>query len=123
MFHSSTLNFESLQGLRLRVPKTLLAVAGVVIALELAVRAVPEKSLVPKASRQGEIFFIEEKVLPKFPAPRILLLGSSRMRRAIVPRQLDQQLGLPEGSTLNLGLAYARVYESLYLYERNEAKF
>ena len=107
----------------MRVPKTLLAVTGAIAALELAVRITPEKKLVPQASRQGEIFFIEEKVLPKFDAPRILLLGSSRMRRAIVPKQLDQQLGLPEGATLNLGLAFARVYESLYLYERNEAKF
>src|SRR6185295_14431510 len=29
---------------------------------------------------------------------------------------------LPKNSSINLGLAMARVYESLYLYERNEEK-
>ncbi|HLX59763.1 MAG TPA: hypothetical protein VKX17_00645 [Planctomycetota bacterium] len=122
MFRSSILNFESLEGVRLRVPWTLLAVAGVIAAIEISVRLIPEKKLVPETSRQGEIFFMENEVLPHFDKPKIVLLGSSRMRRAVVPVQLDAELGLPKNSTVNLGLAMARVYESLYLYERNEAQ-
>ncbi|MEI6234418.1 MAG: hypothetical protein WCT04_15305 [Planctomycetota bacterium] len=122
MSRSSILNFESLEGVTLRVPATLLAVLGVVLALELVFRLVPEKKLVPNMSRQGEVFFMEREVLSKFDAPKIVFLGSSRIRRALVPAKLDEQLGLKKGSTVNLGLAMARVYESLYLYERNEAK-
>ncbi len=122
MSRSSILNFESLEGLKLRMPATLLAVVGAIAALEAGLRLIPEKSLVPNLSRQGEIFFMEREVLSKFDAPKIVLLGSSRIRRAIVPTKLDEQLGLKKGSTINLGLAMARVYESLYLYERNEEK-
>jgi len=122
MFRSSILNFESLEGVKLRVPWTLLAVAGVIAAMELGIRLIPEKKLVPETSRQGEIFFMEKEVLPRFDKPKIVLMGSSRMRRAVVPAQLDAELGLPKNSTINLGLAMARVYESLYLYERNEAQ-
>ena len=120
MSRSSILNFESLDGFKPRVPATLLAVAGIVVALELCFRLIPEKKLVPNVSRQGEIFFMEKEVLAKFNAPEIVFLGSSRIRRAIVPAKLDEQLGKPKGSTINLGLAMARPYESLYLYERNE---
>ncbi len=122
MSRSSILNFESLEGFTPRVPKTLLAVVCAIVLIEACVRLIPERKLVPVASRQGEIFFMEDEVLSKFDAPKIVVLGSSRIRRAIVPAQLDAQLGLPKGSTVNLGLAYARVFESLYLYERNEAK-
>ena len=120
MFRSSILNFESLQGFQPRIPATLLAVVALIAALELVVRVWPERSLIPAQSRQGEVFFMEDEVLSKFKAPQIVFLGSSRIRRAIVPKQLDRQLGLPDGSTINLGLAMARVYESLYLYERNQ---
>lgn len=120
MFRSSILNFESLRGFQPRIPATLLAVAALIAALELAVRVWPERSLIPAQSQQGEVFFMEDEVLSKFKAPQIVFLGSSRIRRAIVPKQLDRQLGLIEGSTVNLGLAMARVYESLYLYERNQ---
>jgi hypothetical protein len=122
MFRSSILNFESLEGFSPRVPATLLAVAAAVLLIEACVRLIPERKLVPVASRQGEIFFMEDDVLPKFDAPKIVVMGSSRIRRAIVPAQLDAQLGLKKGSTVNLGLAYARVFESLYLYERNASK-
>jgi hypothetical protein len=120
MSRSSILNFESLDGFTMRVPATLLAVLGAVVALEVCFRLIPEKKLVPKVSRQGEIFFMEKEVLSKFNAPEIVFLGSSRIRRAIIPAKLDEQLGKAKGSTINLGLAMARPYESLYLYERNE---
>jgi hypothetical protein len=122
MFRSSILSFESFEGFRPRWPATLLGVAAVLALLETAVRFLPEERLIPAKSRQGEIFWIEREVLPKFAAPRILLLGSSRIRRAVTPKQLDGELGLPAGSTLNLGLASGRIFEALYLYERNQAK-
>ena len=122
MFHSSILSFEHFAGFQPRFPATLLAVAGIIAALELGLRLVPEEKLIPARSRQGEIFFMEREVLPHFPKPQVLLLGSSRVRRAVVPRQLDEELGLPANSTLNAGLASGRVFEASYLYERNRAQ-
>ncbi|MCY3017756.1 MAG: hypothetical protein NTW87_01820 [Planctomycetota bacterium] len=94
---------------------------GCIAALEGVMRLIPEERLLPAKSRQGEIFFMEREVLPRFTQPRIVLLGSSRARRAVVPRLLDERLGLPADSTLNVGLASGRVFEALYLYERNRA--
>src|SRR5258708_4775197 len=102
---SSIFNFESFQGFRPRVPKTLLGVAVFLALLELTVRLIPEETLIPARSRQGEVFFIERELLPRIEKPKVVLLGSSRIRRAIVPRLLDDKAGLPPNSTLNCGLA------------------
>ena len=123
MSRSSILNFKSLVGVRLRVPWTPIAVVAGLFAFELCVRAIPDRAILPVASRQGEIAFMEEKVLPHFPTPRAIFLGSSRIRRAIVPKQLDTEMDWPPNSTVNLGLAMARVFECLALYKRSEAQF
>jgi len=122
MCRSSIFSFEHFAGFQPRFPATLLAVAAAIAVLEFGVRLVPEERLIPARSRQGEIGFMEREVLPRFPAPQAVLLGSSRVRRAVVPRLLDEQLNLPPNSTLNAGLASGRVYEALYLYERNRAQ-
>ena len=122
MSRSSILNFESLEGFRPRFPATLCGVVAIIVAMEISFRLIPEEKLVPGKSRQGEISFMEHKILPNFPAPKIVFLGSSRIRRAIVPKYLDRQLGLPDNSTINLGLASGRVFEALYLYEKNREK-
>ena len=83
MYRSSIFNFESCEGLRARVPKTLLFVAGVVLLLEIAVRVVPESALMPAKSRRGEIDFVEREGLPKLGKIETVVLGSSRMRRAV----------------------------------------
>lgn len=122
MSRSSIFNFESFEGFKPRTPLTVLAVAGVLLALEISVRLIPEESLIPTKSRQGEIFFLERELLPRVEKPRVLLLGSSRIRRAVVPKLLDEKTGLPPNSTLNCGLASGRVYEAKHLYDRNIEK-
>jgi hypothetical protein len=119
MFLSSIFNFESFEGFKPRWPAALLAVCGLVALLEVAARLIPEEALIPAKSRQGEIRFMEREVLPKFERPQVVTLGSSRIRRAVVPKQLDESLALPPNSTLNIGLASGRVFESLHLYKRN----
>src|ERR1035437_1565336 len=123
MTQSSAINLESFADFHPRFPATLLGVAAIIGLLEISMRLIPEETLIPAQSRQGEIFWIENEVLsqPKFSRPQIVLLGSSRIRRSVVPLQLDHELGLPDNSTLNLGLASGRLFEALYLYERNEA--
>src|SRR5437868_3497291 len=102
MFLSSIFNFESLRGFRPRAPATLLAVIGVIASIEIFARLLPEERLLRANNIFGEVAFIEHDILPKFPDPRVVLLGSSRMRRAVVPKQLDEALGMPIGSTINL---------------------
>ena len=49
-------------------------------------------------------------------------MGSSRTRDSVVPKLLDRELMRPEGTTGNLGMNGARVFDSLYVYEHNEEK-
>jgi len=122
MSHSSIFNFESFEGFKPRVPLTVMGVAAVLLILEIGVRLIPEETLIPARSRQGEIFFLERELLPRIEKPRVVLLGSSRMRRAVVPKLLDEKIGLPPNSTLNCGLASGRVFEAKHLYDRNIEK-
>lgn len=122
MYRSSIFNFESFEGFRPSLPKTLLFVLAVLALLELSVRLVPEIALMPGKSRRGEMNFVEKNVLPKLGKIDVVVLGSSRMRRAVVPKQLDDALGIPVGSTLNSGLASGSLFEALYFYERNEER-
>lgn len=122
MFRLSIFNFESFEGFKPSLPKTLLFVVAALALLELAVRVVPETALMPGKSRRGEMNFVEKNLLPKLGKVDVVVLGSSRMRRAVVPKQLDGALKLPEGSTLNSGLASGSLFEALYFYERNEER-
>lgn len=111
--------FESLRTFRARVPGTLIGVLIIVAALEGLSRAIPQKYL---WGCFNEIAYTEELMLPHIPAPKILFMGSSRIRDSLVPKQLDRFLNLPEGSTANLGMNGTRVFESINLYDRNEAQ-
>lgn len=122
MFRSSIFNFESFEGFKPALPKTLLFVVAALVFLELAVRLIPETVLMPGKSRRGEMNFVEKNLLPKLGKIDVVVLGSSRMRRAVVPKQLDTALEIPEGSTLNSGLASGSLFEALYFYERNEER-
>jgi len=122
MFRSSIFNFESFEGFKPALPKTLLFVVAALALLEFSVRLIPETVLMPGKSRRGEMNFVEKKLLPKLNKIDVVVLGSSRMRRAVVPKQLDTALGIPEGSTLNSGLASGSLFEALYFYERNEER-
>ncbi|MGD0091943.1 MAG: hypothetical protein ABSE73_18675 [Planctomycetota bacterium] len=115
-------NFESLAEFRPRCPTALLTVAGLLVALETGLRLIPEEKLIPARSHQGEMYFVERNVLPRIPRPQVLVLGTSRIRRAVVPRQLDELLGLPPNSTLNAGLDGGHAFEALHFYERNRAQ-
>ncbi|HYG76578.1 MAG TPA: hypothetical protein VEK08_16355 [Planctomycetota bacterium] len=122
MLRSSIFSFESLSGFSPRMPATVLSVLALVLLLEGVMRFIPADKLMPGKSRQSEMRFLKKELLDKSPEPAVLLMGSSRIRRAVNPRLLDQQLGLPEHSTLNLGLASGRLFEALYFYRENYDK-
>lgn len=120
MSHSSIFNFESLEGFAPRLPGALLASVLVIVALEAAMRLTPD-TLVPNRI-ETEVRFMEEQLLPRIREPRVVVLGSSRVRRAVVPKQLDEELRLPRNSTVNAGMAMGRLYDALYFYQRNRAQ-
>lgn len=122
MSRSSIFNFESFEGFKPSAPKGLLGAALVVLCLELGVRLTPEKYLVTFYSRLGFGIFMENVVLPKFDKPQIAILGTSRAADAFMPRMIDEELGLPQNSTVNLGLFGSRTSDWEALYERNRAK-
>ncbi len=121
MSRSSIFNFESFTGFRPHLPRALLFTVGFVAVIELTARLLPEGCL--DGSRiVTEIRFMEKNLLPRIPNPRILVLGSSRVRRGVVPGALDRELGLPPHSTINAGMAMGRTYDALYFYQRNRAQ-
>jgi len=71
-------------------------------------------------SQGGVIDALEQQVLADA-HPKILLLGSSRVRDALAPRVIEQQLGLGQGDVLNLGITFGTAWDAKILYERNRA--
>jgi hypothetical protein len=73
-------------------------------------------------SNSGIIEAMEARVIAPSEPPTVLLMGSSRVRDAVAPRQLEQALGLPRGGVMNLGVTRGTPYDARLLYERNRAK-
>ena len=73
-------------------------------------------------SNTGIVYALEDRVIRVAEDPAIVFMGSSRVRDAVAPRVLEEQLELPVGSVLNLGLTEGSVFDSLTLYERNREK-
>lgn len=65
---------------------------------------------------------LEEQVIAPAPPPTVVILGSGPVREAVQSRQLEDELGLPVGSVLNLGIAAGTANDALTLYERNRVK-
>lgn len=88
---------------------------------ELFVRVLPVASYVP-ASETGIVEVLDKAVITPAPDPEIVLLGNSRLRDAVVPRQLEERLGLESGTVLNLGITAGQPWDYAWLYERHRAK-
>ncbi len=67
----------------------------------------------------GAFTAVEQNVLTKATPPKVVFLGSSRMRDAVAPRDLEAVMGLPRGAVLNLGLTGGTPYEARLFYERH----
>lgn len=123
MSRSSIFSFDSLRGLSPRFPGTLLAVICIVGGMELTLRLLPDDFLFWKSrSRQGVFTFFERVVIPKFEQPRVVVMGTSRAEDAVIPKRLDSALGLPDNSTVNLGLQGGRPHDALLFYSRHRER-
>lgn len=70
-------------------------------------------------SQTGIVDALERKVLAVREPPRVVVLGSSRIRDAVVPAVVAGELDLPLDSVVNLGLTAGRPFDSLIMYRRN----
>jgi len=75
-----------------------------------------------EASPSGVVDALERHVIDAAAHPAVVLLGNSRTRDAVIPRQLERELGAETGSVLNLGLTGGSLFDSMMLYQRNRAK-
>lgn len=121
MFRSSTSSSSTLQvrGLPLQA-------AGIALLLLLAVElGVGRQDWIWQAVRGSDIGLLnlmDRDVIPVAPPPKVLLMGSSRIRDAVPPRYLERYLGLSEGAVLNLGVTGGTPFEALVLYRRHREK-
>ena len=73
-------------------------------------------------SESGVIDAVERQVIAEAEAPAVLFLGSSRVRDAVSPREVEEQLGLRRGTVLNLAVTNGTPFDALTLYRRNREK-
>jgi hypothetical protein len=71
----------------------------------------------------GIVDALEQEVIAPASAPSILVLGNSRARDAVAPRQLEKALGVPRGSVMNLALTRGTAFDAAGLLERNASAF
>jgi hypothetical protein len=116
---SSIFSSESLKSVKAKRPITLVCVILGVLLLEGVVRGFPDELLLPAHGWLGEYTFVEARVLPAHPEPRVLVFGSSRVKEGFSPGHAERAVGLPEGSLLNLGMRGGRPSDYLRLYRRN----
>lgn len=121
-YPSSTSSSKSLDLAGFR-PWAVLIAAALLLVVELGVaRADWVWRRLPR-SDAGVIDALEREVIHHAPTPRILVLGNSRMRDAIPPRQLEAHLGLEEGDVLNASLTAGAIHDSRLMYRRNRDIF
>ena len=118
---SDIFNFESLRSLKPARPSALLWAVLLVIGMEV-VRALPLNFLFVYNSRLGLAQYMHDEILPQFPAPQIVFLGTSRGADAVTPSLLDEKLKLPPRSTVNLSMIASHSSDWLSLYEANREK-
>src|ERR1700761_7738728 len=73
-------------------------------------------------SSSGTLAALEKHVVKTSPTPKIVLLGSSRIRDAVGPRQMEEELGCGKKRVMNLGISGGGIFEAATIYERNRKK-
>lgn len=71
----------------------------------------------------GIMLAVEDEIIAPADDARVIILGSSVMRDAVLPRVFEEAAGLPRGSVLNTSLPNATPFDFVLLYERNRDTF
>lgn len=65
---------------------------------------------------------VQDGIAAQMDVPRVVVLGNSRMIDAVLPKQLDRELGLADQSTFNLSIQAGRPFDYLSFYERHRQR-
>lgn len=71
----------------------------------------------------GILLAVEDEIIAPADDLRVVALGSSVMRDALLPRLFEQAAGLPDGTVINTSLPNATPFDFVLLYERNRDAF
>ncbi len=77
----------------------------------------------PERSRSGAFRVLERRVMARRPNPVVAIVGSSRLRDALAPAALEDELGLPRGAVANLSLTSGSPLDERALLQRNGVWF
>jgi len=77
----------------------------------------------PERSRSGAFYAVERRVMARRPNPKIVVVGSSRARDAVLPSALEHELGLVTGDVANLAMTSGSPLDARELLRRNPAYF
>jgi hypothetical protein len=102
--------------------RALLLAAVVLVAVELGLARTSWIWSRDPSSASGVFDAMERLIIAPALPPTVVFMGSSRARDAMAPRRLEQDLGLPPGSVLNLGMTGGAPLDAWMLYRRNRAK-
>ncbi len=100
------------------VPKGALFAVVILLAVEVGIARQDWLWDLVLASPSGNITALEEQV-NQGADPTVVVMGSSRVRDGISPRQLETELNLHEGSVLNLAVTNGSTFDALTIYRRN----
>ena len=106
-----------------RLPRAVIGAMLLVVCMEVSMRFIPERFIVPYFSRLGFGEFMKHEVIPNFHNPQIVILGTSRAADAFMPTLMEDKLGLPPYSVLNMGVFGSRTSVWLEMYEQNRDRF
>ncbi len=119
-FLSSIFSFETWRGGLPRPGAAVGLAAGVLLLFDVGVaRRETLWKYDPVVRFRGEM---EARVIAPAPAPLVVLFGSSTTKDAVAPRILEGELGLPQGSVINLGIPFGTSYDALFLYRRHRER-
>ena len=71
----------------------------------------------------GILLAVEDEIIRPAGDARVVVLGSSVMRDALLPRVFEEAAGLPAGSVLNTSLPNATPFDFVLMYQRNRRAF
>ncbi|MFN3202878.1 MAG: hypothetical protein ACE366_31085 [Bradymonadia bacterium] len=71
----------------------------------------------------GIVAAMDRQVITPAQPPKVLVMGSSRIRDGVAPRDLESTLGLQQGDVLNVALSQGTPKDALLLYTRHREKF
>jgi hypothetical protein len=106
-------------------PKTVLSIVvllGALLAVEIVVRSPGFWTFDPQ-STTGTVSSTADFTLARAPEPKIVFLGSSRVRYSVSPKVVAESFGLAEEEVASIGFDWGKPIDYLAIYQDNREVF